>query len=138
MRIAARILAASKGDRGIKRELLESHNEIIARQKNWSRGYANRGDLYYKLGDLRQALKDYRQCVKLSRNGQVDGEVQVSIARCLALQGKHRDAAEELNRSNVSIRTLKELGEDPDFREMALMEKYRSSVFRLPALEDGE
>ncbi|MFT4540077.1 MAG: hypothetical protein ACI835_002526 [Planctomycetota bacterium] len=132
---SARTLLASKGDRGMRRELLDERNAIIGKNKDWARGYSQRGDVYFKLADYRLALKDYRLSIKLSGNA-VDVNVQIAIARCYAIQGKHKDAANELNRSSVSIRKLKDLGSDPDFLEMAQDSKYRSGVFRLQPLED--
>ena len=134
---AARILLAAKGERGVRRELLEVVDDLVDENKNWPQAYAQRGDLYFQLGDYRLALKDYRQAIKLSRNN-VDVDVQIAIARCLALQGKFKDAATELNSSSVSIRRLKELGQEAEFLEMARDPRYRGSVFRLEDLEEGE
>lgn len=127
---AVQVLLAYKGDSSARRDLLRRYDEIVDRDDKWARGYVQRGEIYYKIGDYKRALKDYREALELQANRSSDQEAFVGAARCQALLGNHKQAAEYLQRSPLSSATLRALGRDPDFAEMAADERYRG-VFLL-------
>ena len=81
-------------------------------------------------------IKDYTRALELGKGKGVDEEPYLGLARCYALQGKFREAAEYLDRAPISVKTLHELAEDPDFAEMVADKRGRES-FHLPEDENN-
>lgn len=130
LRDASLILLASKGDKGARRSLLKRADEYVRANASWPQAYNARAEVYYKIGDYDGALKDYKKARKLQGTRNVDLSADLGMARCYALKGRFKDAADVLNRAPISLRDLKALASDPDFSEMVEDEDYRR-VFRL-------
>lgn len=130
----ALILLARHRDSKARRRLLGPYDSKISSAKNRAKLYVDRGEIYYRIFDLRAAIKDYKRALELGRSRDVDSAPFLGLARCYALQGKFKEAADYLDRAPISIATLNELAEDPDFAEMRSDKKGRLA-FRLP---DGE
>ncbi|MFT5050305.1 MAG: hypothetical protein ACI8QZ_001706 [Chlamydiales bacterium] len=130
---ATLILLALQRDSRARRQLLAPYDNAIERSKNRPKVYSGRAEIHYKVGDLRAAIRDYKRAVELARGNHVDEVSLVGLARCFALQGKFRDAANYLERAPISVATLHELATDPDFAEM-LKDRVGRAAFHL----DGE
>ncbi|MCP3916111.1 MAG: tetratricopeptide repeat protein [bacterium] len=127
---AALIMLARAKDKNAKRRLIAKYDERVKKQKDWASVYEDRADILYKIGDYSRAIKDYKDAIEMRSNGSREAAPFIGIARCYALMGRYKDAAEYLNNAPVSMVTLRELARDPDFAGM-LESKYVKS-FHLP------
>ena len=121
------ILLSKHGDRKARRVLLEPYDKAISRAKSRPKAYDNRADVLFRIGDLRAAIKDYKRSLEVGRNKAVNEVPFLGLARCYALLGKFRDAADWLDKAPVSVTTLQELATEPAFAAMIENERYRKA-----------
>jgi len=117
VRTAALTLLARNGDKGARRDLLKPFDNRINRQKDFAKAYIERADVYYKIGDYRRAIRDYEEANDLNGERNRKLEPYIGLARCFALSGKFKEAADALDKAPISIQQLHELADDPDFAE---------------------
>ena len=131
IRESAMICLVRAGDRGMRRKLLAPFDDRIDENSELASAWTNRAEIKVRIGDYKGAIKDYtesmrRQMVFL----RTEPEVYIGLARCHALLGKPKDAAEWLEKGGLSIVQLRQLARDPDFAEVVEDRKLRK-VFRL-------
>jgi len=130
MREAIQVLLAYKGDNGAERDLLRRLDERIDDDPTMSSGYTARAEIYYKIGEYRKALKDYKEALELQARRVNDRDTFIGVARCYALLGQFKSAADYLSKAPLTRSSLNALARDPDFAEMAADSRY-SAVFGL-------
>ena len=123
---AALVCLAILGDRNARRELIEPYDDRVAKNKSWAKSYENRGNVLYRIGEYRDAIRDYRKALDL---GAADPrarqeEVHIGLARCYALVGKLREAAQTLRGAPITAAEVKALADDPDFAELRASSRY--------------
>lgn len=127
----ALIALVLSGDRGAKRELLETYDQRVAESRSWARAYEDRGDIYYRIEDYKSAKKDYEEALRTAANSSRDlAHVHLQIARCNALTGKLKDAKEWIEKAPITLGQRRALAKDPAFAELYANPRYRE-VFRL-------
>jgi tetratricopeptide (TPR) repeat protein len=116
---SARVVLARLGDRAIKRDLLKPFDELIESSPKWSQPYFRRGEILRRVGDYKDAEKDYRTALQLGKNEpNSQPETFIGLARCAALQGHFKEAAEWLQKAPIQLAQLKAYGNDPDFAKL--------------------
>lgn len=131
IREAAMICLVRAGDRGMRRKLLEPYDERIDGNEELASAWTNRAEVKVRIADYKGAIKDYTESMRRQAAFlRTEPEVFIGLARCHALLGKPKDAAEWLEKGGLSIVQLRQLASDPDFAEVVGDEKLRK-VFRL-------
>ncbi len=131
VRESALVLLAVLGDRNARKSLLKPYEDVVRRSPKWSQAYVQLADVLARIHDHRKAIGEYKTALELmSKEDRVEATPFLGIARCNALLGDYKEAAEYLEKAPVSAKTLRELAADPDFAAMAANPKY-SKVFHL-------
>lgn len=132
VRDAALVALSLFGDKGARRDLISYFDDQIERNKNWHQNWDARASMLYRIGEYRDALKDWQQALKIAGDdprARVD-PYWLGVARCQAQLGKHKDAAQALERTSLTSQQLADLALDPAFAKMAKDPKYKG-VFRI-------
>ena len=124
---AAFTLLAALGDKNARRTLLKPYNDQIDKNKNWQDAYLQRADILYKVGDFRGAIDDYKDALRIGSRNATEPAPYLGLAHCYARLGRFKDAAKYLDDAPVSIVTLRQLADHPDFRAMSVHKKWRRS-----------
>ncbi len=133
VRVATLIYLARNKDRTAKRELFEPWDSAVRETRGGAQALEGRAEVNYKIGDYNAAVKDYRDALKAAGErvgGARASTPYIGLARSLTLLGKFKEAREYLELAPISLTTLHELAEDPDFADLRAS-KY-GDVFRLP------
>jgi tetratricopeptide (TPR) repeat protein len=126
---SARVVLARLGDRTIKRDLLRPYDELIDNSPKWSQAFFRRAEVLRRVGDYKDAEKDYRTALQLGKNEpNSQPDTYIGLARCAALQGHFKEAAEWLEKAPIQLAQLKAYAGDPDFAKLKAS-KY-GDVFR--------
>lgn len=116
LREGALIALAAMGDRGARRKVLEPYDDLVDRNQNWSQAYSRRATVLLRVGEYDDAIRDFKDALRLAADDPTpDRESHVNLARCYALSGKPREAADWLRRAPISLEDLRALADDPDF-----------------------
>ncbi len=119
LREAARVALVLAGDRAARRALIREADDLVDKSPNWSKAWARRGDLYYRMRDYGKAISEYRKSLQLGRDDpQPQTEVAIQLARAYARARKLREAREALRNAGVTRKRLQELADDPAFAEL--------------------
>ncbi len=122
---AALICLACLGDRRSKSDVLTYYDQVVHENENWPKGYEQRADVLMRLREYADAAKDYEKAIKLSRSGpEFTRAMWLGLARAHARAGKVRDAHKTLEVSPLEPATIRELANDPDFRELRDHSRY--------------
>jgi hypothetical protein len=130
-REAALVLLLALGDSSSGRALFKPYDEAIKKRPDWANAHVERARIHYRVGDTKRAIKDYKRALELLAEArQFDSDTYVGVARCYALQGDFRKAAEALESAQIPLKVRRTLGHDPDFAEMVKSSRY-GEVFYL-------
>lgn len=124
---AAFTLLAALGDKNARRTLLKPYNDQIDKNKNWQDAYLQRADILYRIRDFRGAIDDYRDALRIGSRNATEPAPYLGLAHCYACLGRFKDAAKYLDDAPVSIVTLRQLADHPDFEEMREHKRWRRS-----------
>jgi tetratricopeptide (TPR) repeat protein len=119
LREEALMCLARLGDRKARRELLRARDEVLNENKGWYKAWRERGDVLLRIGDADRAARDYRKALELMGDArerdEARREILVELARCHVLEGRLRQASEELERAELPAAAREALAADPDF-----------------------
>jgi tetratricopeptide (TPR) repeat protein len=119
LREAALACLARLGDRGSRKDLLESYNDVVERNPDWSEAYSRRAKVLYRIEDYTDAIRDYRDSIELGKGDpKQEPEPYIMLARCYAKRSKMKDAVDWLRKAPISLDERRALADDPDFREL--------------------
>jgi len=123
---AALVCLTILGDRSARRELLDPYVERVEKNRDWAKSYENRARILYRIGDYRDAIRDYKKALDLVAMDQRtrQEEAYVGLARCYALSGKLREAAQTLLDAPLTAAQVRALAKDPDFAELRASARY--------------
>jgi tetratricopeptide (TPR) repeat protein len=131
---AALVCLSILGDRSARRELLDPYDDRLEKNKNWAKSYESRAYILYRIGDYREAIRDYKRALELMAVDQRtrQEEAHIGLARCYALSGKLREAAQTLVDAPMTAAEVAALGDDPDFAELRASSRY-GDIFNVDA-----
>jgi HEAT repeat protein len=131
VREAALVLLSVLGDRNARKTLLKPYEDVVKKSPKWSQAYVQLAEALVRIHDHKDAVREYKTALKLqSEEDRIDPGAFIGIARCYAVLGDLKSAAESLEVAPLSLKTLHELAKDPDFVALAAHPKY-GKVFHL-------
>ena len=127
----ARIALALSGSRSAKRDLLEPYDLALDEQPDAASAWAARARIHFRLENYKAATKDYIKALAAKQQRAADrrNEWYEALARSFARMGKLKEASQWIEKSSISMSRRRELGKDPDFKEVAEHARY-GKVFR--------
>ncbi len=123
----ALVVLALIGDRQARKDLLQTYDDAIEKNKVWGPSFAARGDILYKIGDYKEAVKDYTHAIQLSAEDlrQRQDGMYIGLAKSYAMQGKIVEAGKTLEKAPLTNKQLVALKKDPAFAKLVDHPKYK-------------
>ncbi len=120
IREAALVCSTLLGDRSSRRKLLETYDDTIDEDKEYWKGYRQRGDVLMRIQDYSAAARDYEKGIEmLQKNRRSTGtafeELCIELARAQVFNGKLKQAADAIEDARLTDGKLERLRSDPDF-----------------------
>ncbi|HJO26588.1 MAG: hypothetical protein CMK00_06785 [Planctomycetes bacterium] len=114
------------GDKRAGRELLEPYDAQVDSNPNESRPLLRRAEINARIEEYADAVKDYKAALKCRDFFRRDAkeEAKVELSRCYCKLGKLKDASKWLSDASISLKRLRQLGDDPDFAELRADRRY--------------
>ena len=107
------------GDNRARKDLLAGYDERVERAPDSSDPWLDRANCWYRIREWSKALADYRKAIQLSAGEpRVQPQAHVGAARCSALTGKVKQAADYLQSAPITTEQLRALAADPVFAEL--------------------
>ncbi len=131
VREAALVLLSVLGDRNARKTLLKPFEDVVKKSPKWSQAYVQLAEVLVRIHDHKDAIREYKTALKLqSEEDRVDPYAFIGLARCHAVLGDLKEAADCLEGAPLSLKTLHDLAKEPDFLALAAHPKY-GKVFHL-------
>lgn len=126
LREAALVCLANLGDRGARRDLLRTYDQLVDANPRWPNAFRSRGEVLLAVGEPRDAARDFRRAIELAQaQGQRPAaEVWILLARAYLRDDKLRQAFETLEEARLGLEERATLAADEEFRRLREHARY--------------
>lgn len=113
------------GDKSARKDLLGEYDERIKKNERWAPAWGERADVLYRIRDFEASAKDFTTAIAVGKNDPTPRpDYYVGAAKCYAMLGRLKDAAEWLERAPITLDELKSLASNPVFAKLREHSKY--------------